>query len=56
MAGVDNYVRKRARMLAELGYTALALDMYGDGRHATHPDDAMKFMNETFLAAIYPPG
>ncbi len=45
--GHSDYVRKRARMLAELGYTALALDMYGEGRHATHPDDAMKFMNET---------
>lgn len=45
--GHGDYVRKRARMLAELGYTALALDMYGEGRYATHPDDAMKFMNET---------
>ena len=45
--GHSDYVRKRANMLAELGYTALALDMYGEGRHATHPDDAMKFMQET---------
>jgi dienelactone hydrolase len=41
--GLNDYVRKRARMLAELGYTALALDMYGDGKMATHPDDAKKF-------------
>ncbi len=45
--GHGDYVRKRARMLAELGYTALAVDMYGDGKHAEHPEDAMKFMNET---------
>ena len=45
--GHSDYVRKRANMLAELGYTALALDMYGKGRYARHPDDAMKFMNET---------
>ena len=45
--GHSDYVRKRANMLAELGYTALALDMYGKGRLATHPEDAMKFMNET---------
>ncbi|MEM7434354.1 MAG: dienelactone hydrolase family protein [Myxococcota bacterium] len=44
--GHGDYVRKRARMLAELGYTALALDMYGDGKQADHPDDAMKFMTE----------
>ena len=27
--GLDDYIRRRARMLAELGYTALAVDMYG---------------------------
>ncbi|MGA2527079.1 MAG: dienelactone hydrolase family protein [Smithellaceae bacterium] len=41
--GLNDYVRKRARMLAEMGYTALALDMYGDGKQAAHPDDAGKF-------------
>jgi len=45
--GHSDYVRKRARMLAELGYTALALDMYGEGKHTDHPEDAMKFVNET---------
>ncbi len=41
--GLNDYARKRARMLAELGYTALAVDMYGDGKEAIHPDDAGKF-------------
>lgn len=41
--GHNNYTRERARMLAELGYTALAVDMYGDGKQANHPDDAGKF-------------
>lgn len=45
--GQNEYVRKRARMLAALGYTALALDMYGEGKTATHPDDAAKFSSET---------
>jgi dienelactone hydrolase len=45
--GHNEYVRKRARMLAEMGYTALALDMYGEGKTATHPDDAGKFSSET---------
>lgn len=44
--GHNEYARKRARMLAELGYTALALDMYGDGKQAHHPDDAGKFAGE----------
>ena len=41
--GHNAYARNRARMLAELGYTALAVDMYGDGKTADHPDDAGKF-------------
>jgi dienelactone hydrolase len=46
--GHDDYSRKRAKMLAKLGYTAFALDMYGTGVHAKHPDDAKKFMNAIF--------
>jgi dienelactone hydrolase len=45
--GQNEYARTRARMLAELGYTALAVDMYGEGKQATHPDDAAKFSSET---------
>ncbi len=42
--GHDDYARKRADMLAKLGYTAFALDMYGTGKLAQHPEDAQKFM------------
>ena len=38
--GHNEYARQRARMLAELGYTAFAIDMYGDGKLADHPDSA----------------
>jgi len=41
--GHNEYARKRVRMLAEMGYIALAVDMYGDGKQADHPDDAGKF-------------
>lgn len=44
--GHNEYVRTRAHMLARMGYTALALDMYGDGKQAAHPEDAQKFMTE----------
>jgi len=44
--GLNDYARRRAQMLAELGYTALAVDMYGDGKQAMHPDDAGKFSSE----------
>jgi dienelactone hydrolase len=45
--GHNEYARRRADMLAELGYTALAVDMFGNGRTADHPDDAMAFVQET---------
>ena len=44
--GHNEYARKRAEMLAELGYVAFAVDMYGDGKLAQHPDDAGKFMKQ----------
>jgi dienelactone hydrolase len=44
--GNNEYSQKRARMLAELGYTALAADMFGEGKQATHPNDASKFVEE----------
>lgn len=44
--GLNDYARSRARMLAESGYTALALDMYGDGKQTTHVDEAQKFYGE----------
>ena len=60
--GHNEYARQRAEKLAELGYTALAVDMYGDGQQAGHPEDAMKFTQKVmsnipaakarFMAAI----
>lgn len=38
--GVNDYGRKRARMLAEQGYVALVVDMYGQGQTASNPKDA----------------
>lgn len=42
--GLTDHVRDRARALAELGYVALAIDMYGEGKTADHPADAEKLM------------
>ena len=41
--GHNEYARERARMLAELGYVALAVDMYGGGQLAEHPQEAGAF-------------
>ena len=44
--GHNDYAKKRARMLAALGYSAIALDMYGNGKIASHPKDAGMFSGE----------
>jgi dienelactone hydrolase len=42
--GLNDYAKRRARDLAALGYSALAIDMYGEGKNTEHPKDAMAFM------------
>ncbi|MCB0376982.1 MAG: dienelactone hydrolase family protein [Bdellovibrionales bacterium] len=41
--GLNDYARSRAKQLADLGYVAMAVDMYGGGKIATHPGDAGAF-------------
>lgn len=43
--GLNEYILRRAHMLAELGYVALAIDMYGGGRIAADPGEAGELMN-----------
>ena len=38
--GLNDYPKSRARQLAELGYIAMAVDMYGDGSTAANPQEA----------------
>src|SRR5262249_5378282 len=38
--GLNDYARKRAEQLAQLGYIALAADMYGEGKTTNHPKEA----------------
>lgn len=42
--GHNEHSRNSANKLAAMGYTAFALDMYGDGKTASHPDDAGAFV------------
>ncbi|GAB6043201.1 dienelactone hydrolase family protein [Endothiovibrio diazotrophicus] len=44
--GLNDYAKKRARMLAELGYVAFAADMYGTGRVTDKPEQAREWMQE----------
>ena len=41
--GLTEYTRKRARMLAQLGYVGMVVDMYGNGRVADSPSAAMAY-------------
>jgi dienelactone hydrolase len=44
--GLNDYAKKRAHMLAELGYVAFAADMYGYGHVTRTPDQAREWMQE----------
>nr|WP_286946983.1 dienelactone hydrolase family protein [Pseudomonas sp. UBA6718] len=52
--GLNDYAKRRARDLAALGYSALAVDMYGDGRNTQHLDDAKAFMNAALADPAIP--
>ncbi len=41
--GLNDYPKMRARMLARLGYVAMAVDVYGDGRTTADPKQAEKW-------------
>jgi dienelactone hydrolase len=44
--GLNDYARERAEQLAQMGYVAFALDMYGKGKSTEHPDQAAAWMKE----------
>ena len=44
-AGKDSFVHDRANELANIGYTALAVDMYGDGRVGTDASENESLMS-----------
>lgn len=47
--GLNDYAKMRARELAKLGYIAMALDMYGDGKQADNPDSAGKLATPFYM-------
>jgi len=47
--GLNDYTKKRARQLAELGYIAMAVDMYGNGKTADNPDSARTYAMPFYL-------
>jgi dienelactone hydrolase len=44
--GLNDYAKKRTEMLAELGYVAFAVDMYGDDKVTSHAPDAKGWMQQ----------
>lgn len=44
--GLNDYIRQRTRMLAELGFVAFAADMYGGGQVTEHGSQAGEWMKQ----------
>jgi dienelactone hydrolase len=47
--GLDDYVKGRAKQLAELGYFAVGIDMYGNGKVAANPDEAKAYATPFYM-------
>ena len=47
--GQDEFARNKARALAELGYIAFAVDIYGEGKEVETSDEAAALMMPLFL-------
>lgn len=47
--GQDNFARKKADELAELGYVGFAADLYGDGKTVVTDEEALALMLPLFL-------
>jgi dienelactone hydrolase len=50
--GVTDYVKNRARQLAELGYFAMVVDYYGGGKTVETPDEASKLAEPFYKIPI----
>lgn len=50
--GLNDYDKMRVRKLASLGYIAMAVDMYGDGKTADNPTDAGKLASPFYSDPI----
>lgn len=46
--GLNDYVKNRAKQLAGLGYLAMAVDMYGNGKNASGPEEAGKLSGQFY--------
>jgi dienelactone hydrolase len=49
--GINDYIKMRVRKLAELGYIAMAADMFGDGKIAPDPKAAQDFTSPFYKDA-----
>ena len=47
--GLNDYPKMRARELAKLGYVAMAVDVYGDGKVADNPDSAKAYATPFYM-------
>jgi dienelactone hydrolase len=47
--GLNDYAKSRAKQLAALGYIAMAVDMYGDGKTAANPKEAQELATPFYM-------
>ena len=51
--GLNNYVKNRAVQLAKLGYVAMAVDLYGEGKIANNVEEAMQYSTPFYQNSVF---
>ena len=51
--GHSEFDIQKSEKLAELGYFAFAMDLYGAGRRGSNPEESMALMNELILTVFF---
>lgn len=47
--GLNNFVREKAKAIAELGYAGYAVDLFGDRREAKNPEEALELVKPLII-------
>lgn len=51
--GVNDYVKSRAKQIAELGYIAVVVDYYGEGKVVENPEDAGRLSGKFYQDPVF---
>ena len=52
-AGRDQFTLDKAKSMNDLGYSGFAVDMYGEGKTGSSPEENIELMNDVLSCLLY---